>query len=65
MPGRDITSIFICIVTLTWLSVGVDLGILMRVLDTKREIAVEGEIRLLNSMVSEPLCLTSTRIDEG
>ena len=65
MPGRDITSIFICIVTLTWLSVGVDLGILMLVLDVEREIAVEGEIGLLDSMMAgEPLCLTGTGIDE-
>ena len=43
----------------------VDFGILILVLDTKREIAVEGEIKLFNSMVGEPLCLTGIRIDEG
>ncbi len=45
---------------------GVDFGILMLVLDAEREIAVEGEIGLFNSiMVGEPLCLTGTGIDEG
>ena len=64
MPGRDIISIFTCIVTLTWLSMGVDFGILMLVLDTEREIAVKGEIGLFNSMTGEPLYLTGTKIDE-
>ena len=66
MSGRGITNRFVCIVILTWLSVGVDLGILMLVLDVEREIAVEGEIGLLDSMMAgEPLCLTGTKIDEG
>ncbi len=43
---------------------GVDFGILMLVLDAEREITVEGEIGLFNSMVGESLYLTSTRIDE-
>jgi len=37
----------------------------MLVLDTEREIAVEEEIKLLDSMAGEPLYLTGTRIDEG
>jgi len=38
----------------------------MLVLDTKREIAVEGKIRLFNSIIAgEPLCLTGTKINEG
>ncbi len=65
MPGRDIISRFICIVILIWLFVGVDFGILILVLDTEREIAVEGEIGLFNSMVGEPLYLTGIGIDEG
>jgi len=44
--------------------VGVDFDILILVLDAEREIAVEGEIRLFNSMVGEPLYLTGTGIDE-
>jgi len=45
--------------------VGVDFGILMLVLDVEREIIIEGEIGLLNSIiVGEPLCLTGTKIDE-
>ncbi len=56
MSDRDITSRFICIVILTWLFVGVDFGILMLVLNAEREIAVEGEIGLFNSMMAgEPL----------
>ena len=44
----------------------VDLDILMLVLDIKREIAAEEEIRLFNSIIiSESLYLTSTGIDEG
>ncbi len=66
MPGRGITSRFIYIVILTWLFVGVDFGILILVLDAEREIVMEGEIELLNSiMADKPLCLTDTRIDEG
>ena len=42
----------------------IDFGILMLVLDVKREIAVEEKIGLLNSMAGEPLCLTGTGIDE-
>ena len=45
---------------------GVDFGILMLVFDAEREIAVEGEIGLFNSMmVGESLYLTGTEIDEG
>ncbi len=65
MPGRDITSRFVYIVILTWLSVEMNFGILILVFNTEREIAVEEEIELLNSMISEPLYLTGTRIDEG
>ena len=65
MLGRGITSRFIYIVILTWLSVGVDFGILILVLDAEREIAVEEKIRLFNSMMAgESLCLTGTEIDE-
>ena len=42
----------------------VDFNILILILNTEREIAVEEEIELLNSMISEPLYLTSTEIDE-
>jgi len=45
--------------------VGVDFGILMLVLNAEREIAVEEEIGLFNSMTGEPLYLTGIRIDEG
>ncbi len=65
MSGRGITSKFTYIVILTWLSVGVDFDILMLMLDIKREIAVKGEIGLLNSITGEPLYLTGTGIDEG
>ncbi len=65
MPGRGIISRFACIVILTWLSVGVDFGILILMFDIEREIAVEGEIGLFNLMAGEPLCLTGTEIDEG
>ncbi len=45
---------------------GVDFGILILMLDVKREIAVEGEIGLFNSiMAGEPLYLTDIKIDEG
>ena len=65
MSGRDIISRFVSIVILIWLSVGVDFGILMLVFDTEREIAVEKEIGLFNSiMTGEPLCLTGIRINE-
>jgi len=37
----------------------------MLVLDTEREISVEGEIGLFNSITNEPLYLTGTGIDEG
>ena len=50
---------------LIWLFVGVDFGILILVLDTEREIIIEKEIGLFNSMVGEPLYLTGTGIDEG
>ena len=44
---------------------GVDFGILILILNTKREIAVEGEIGLFNSIITdEPLYLTDTKIDE-
>ncbi len=66
MSDKDITSRFVYIVILTWLSVRVDFGILMLVLDVKREIAMEEEIGLFNSMMAgEPLCLTGTKINEG
>ncbi len=65
MPCKGITSRFIYIVILTWLSVGVDFDILILVFNTKREIAVEKEIELFNSiMTGESLCLTGTEIDE-
>ena len=65
MSGRDITSIFMYIVTLIWLSAGVGLDILMLVLNAEREITTEREIRLLNSIIAgRPLYLTSTGIDE-
>ncbi len=64
MSGRDITSRFIYIVILTWLFIGVDFGILMLVLNTEREIVVEGEIGLFNSIIDEPLYLTGTGINE-
>ena len=51
---------------LTWLSVKIDFGILILIFNIKREIAVEKEIGLFNSMmVGESLCLTDTKIDEG
>ena len=65
MSGRGIISRFACIVILTWLSVGVDFGILILMFDIEREIAVEGEIGLFNSIAGEPFCLTGIRIDEG
>ncbi len=41
-------------------------GILILILDVKREIAVKRKIKLFNSMMAgEPLYLTSTKIDEG
>ena len=43
---------------------GVDFGILILILNTEREIAVEEEIKLLNSITSEPLYLTSIKINE-
>ncbi len=42
----------------------VDFGILILILNTEREIAVEGEIGLLNSIAGEFLCLTGTEINE-
>ncbi len=66
MPDRGIISRFIYIVILTWLSIGVDFGILILMLDTEREIAMKREIGLFNSMMAgEPLCLTGIKIDEG
>ena len=66
MPGRDITSRFTYIVMLTQLSIEVDFGILILVLDAEREIAIKEKIKLFNSiMIGEPLYLTSIRIDEG
>ena len=64
MPSRGITNKFTYIVILTWLSVGVDFNILMLVLNTEREIAIEGKIELLNSIASEPLYLTGIKIDD-
>ncbi len=44
---------------------GVDFGILILILNTKREIAIKREIGLLNSIITnEPLYLTGTRINE-
>ncbi len=66
MSGRGIISRFVYIMILTWLSVEVDFGILMLVLNAEREIAVEGEIGLFDSiMTGESLYLTGIRIDEG
>jgi len=66
VSGRGIISRFVCIVTLTWLSVGVGLDILMLVLDAEREIATGEKIGLFNStMIGESLCLTNTGINEG
>jgi len=65
VPGRNIINRFTYIIILTWLSVRVDFNILILILDTERKIAVEKEIELLNSMVGEPLYLTSTKINEG
>ena len=39
-------------------------NILILILNTEREIAIEEEIGLLNSITGEPLYLTSTKIDE-
>ncbi len=45
---------------------GVNFGILILILNTEREIAVEGKIGLFNLMiVGEPLYLTDIKIDEG
>jgi len=45
--------------------VGVDFGILILILNTEREITIEGEIKLFNSIIAgEPFCLTGTKIDE-
>ena len=41
MSDKDITSRFVYIVILTWLSVRVNFGILILMLDTEREIAVK------------------------
>ena len=65
MSDRGITSRFACIVILIWLSVGVDFGILILILDVEREIAVKEEIGLFNLMTDEPLYLTGIGIDEG
>ncbi len=66
MSGRGITSIFIYIVILIWLSIRVGLGILMLMSNIKREIIIKGEIGLFNLiMTNEPLYLTSIKIDEG
>ncbi len=44
---------------------GVDFDILILVLDTEREITIEEEIGLLNSiMADEPLYLTNIKIHE-
>ncbi len=41
-------------------------GILILVLNTEREIAVEEKIRLFNSIITgDPLYLTGTEINEG
>ncbi len=42
----------------------VDIGILILVLNTEREITINKEIKLLNSMIGEPLYLTDTKINE-
>ncbi len=42
------------------------LGILILILNTKREITMKKEIGLFNSIITGgPLCLTGTGIDEG
>ncbi len=65
MSGKDIISIFICIVILTWLSMGVNFNILILIFDIKRKIIIKEEIGLFNSiMTNESLCLTGTRINE-
>ena len=64
MSGRGIISRFVYIMILTWLSVEVDFGILMLVLNAEREIAVKGEIGLFNSIAGESLYLTGIRINE-
>ena len=44
---------------------GVDFGILILILNIKREITIKGEIELFNSIItSEPLYLTGTKINE-
>ena len=44
---------------------GVDFDILILMLDAEREITIEGEIKLFNSIIAgEPFCLTGTKIDE-
>jgi len=45
--------------------VGINFDILILILNIKREITVEGEIGLFNSiMIGEPLYLTDTKINE-
>ncbi len=41
-----------------------DFDILILILNTEREIAVEEEIGLFNSITNEPLYLTGTKINE-
>ncbi len=43
----------------------VDFGILILILNAEREIIIEREIGLFNSIAGEPLYLTGIRIDEG
>ncbi len=44
---------------------GVDFGILILILNTEREIAIEKKIRLVNSIIAgESLYLTSIKINE-
>ncbi len=65
MSGRDIISIFVYIVILTWLSVGVGFGILILMLDAEREIITKKEIGLFDSMIAGGfLYLTGIKIDE-
>ncbi len=66
MPSRNITNIFTYIVTLTWLSVGMSLDILILIFNVEREITAEEKIELFNSMIAGgSLYLTNIKIDEG
>ena len=52
--------------TLTWLSVGMSLDILILIFNVEREITAEEKIELFNSMIAGgSLYLTGTKINEG